>query len=302
MKIPIRSENVFQNDSDRPFVTCRLFGQMGNQLYQIATTLAYSWDYDAIALFPALHQQMDRISYNRDRIFFRLDASMPPRSLRAVFEEESFYSSKKIPFQPDQLLVGYFQCWNHFHHHRERILQVFAPSATVETYLQSKYQSLLDRTDTVGVHVRTWVKSNHLSKIHPFIGFDYYREALELFPKDATFVIFSDRINWCKVHFPKQFDRKFVFIDSNDGVEDFFLMTKMRNLIACNSTYSLWGAYLNQNPEKLIISPKYCPHYYPEFPFHDYFLPEWKLLPVTIDHPYPEDMEWYDACTQSVNG
>ena len=64
-------------NSNHPLVACRIFGQLGNQLYQIAATLAYARDYDAIPIFLELHKQEDRISYNRDRIFFRLDTSKP---------------------------------------------------------------------------------------------------------------------------------------------------------------------------------------------------------------------------------
>lgn len=287
---------------NKPLVTCQLFGQLGNQLYQIATTLAYSWDHDALAIFPELYKTEDRIAYNRDRIFFRLDASSPPRPFRQIFRESCYYSSKRVPFRPDQILSGYFQSWCHFHHHRDKLLPLLTPHPSIIEKMQNKYRDLLARDDTVAVHVRTFAQHTHQLKIHPFLNTPYYRDAICQFPKDATFVVFSDRIQWCKAHFPKELEAKMIFIEGNDGIEDLYLMSQMKHFIVCNSTYSWWAAYLSQHPEKSVIVPKYCPNLPKNFPFDEYYLPGWKVLPVNPDIPYPEDIDRYDNGTQSLNG
>ncbi len=289
-------------NSNHPLVTCRIFGQMGNQLYQIAATLAYAWDYDAIPIFPELHKQEDRISYNRDRIFFRLDTSNPTRPFRNIFQESSFCSSKRVPFRVDQILCGYFQSWRHFHHHRDRILSILAPTQSIEQKLLNKYGDLINKPNTIAVHVRTFSKHLHENKLHPFIGFEYYQKALEFFPKDSELVVFSDRINWCKMNFVKEFDRKMTFIEGNDNVEDLFLMSKMKHNIIANSTFSWWGSYFNQNQNKIVVAPKYAPYFDSKFPLSDFYLNDWITLPVNVDSPYPVDMECYNDLFQSLNG
>ncbi len=291
-----------------PFVTCRLFGQMGNQLFQIATTLAYAWDYQAIAVFPELHKSEDRISYNRDRIFFRLDSSMPPRPFLNVFQETNAYSPQRVPFSQDLVLCGYFQSWKHFHHHRDRLLAIFAPSQTVLDKLQRKYQDLLAHPHTVAVHVRTHNKELHEKKLHPFMGFDYFQAAIDSFPPGYQFVVFSERIEWCKKHFPR-LNKPFIYIEGNDGIEDFFLMSKMKHVIMANSSYSWWAAYLNPNNHKIIVAPQSFvdPVPDPHFPLkqsylfknEDVYLSDWKTIPVNFRETYPSDMPNFP--TQSVN-
>ncbi len=285
------------------YVTCCLFGQLGNQLFQIATTLAYAWDYGAIPVFPELHKQEDRISYNKDRIFFRLDASSPPKPFRELFQEKVYYSAERVPYREDLVLYGHFQSWKHFHHHRERILDAFAPSNEVQKKLESKYASLLSGPDTVGVHLRTHSKHLHEdgSGMHPFSGFQFFRDAMALFP-GALFVIFSDRIEWCKRICPQEFPGKeLLFIEGNDGIEDLFLFSMLRHQIFGNSTYGWWGAYLNRHPERQVVSPKHWrdPARYGELPIEDLALPDWTLLPVGFSHPYPEGLE--NESTTSVN-
>ena len=59
---------------NEPFVTCEISGQLGNQLFQIANTLAYAWDYHAQSIFPELNKSEWNISTNRDRVFYPCDS------------------------------------------------------------------------------------------------------------------------------------------------------------------------------------------------------------------------------------
>jgi hypothetical protein len=290
---------------EKPFVTCYLMGQIGNQLFQVATTLSFAWDHDVKAVFPRLHAPEYRLTRSRDVLFFRVDASFLPRPCTHLFQEEADYIYKPIPFQKDLLLYGYFQSWRYFDHHRSRLLEVFAPSETVESSLKSRYGDLLSLDNTVAVHVRTFNLRLHHTKRHPFLGLDYYAQAMQLFPEDATFVIFSDRIGWCKHYFPK-LGKNCVFIEGNSDIEDLFLMSKMKNQIMANSSFSWWAAYLNPHPGKKVVAPVSMMHpdHYP-FPMtqpNTLYLPDWILVSPNYNAPYPFDMTWYDRSTTSLDG
>jgi len=238
----------------KPFVTCHFRGQLGNQLHQIATTLAHAWDNNLEPIFPELKRNDLNIPINRKRIFFRLNASPLPRPIQDTFKQLHHFEKIEIPCKPDHMLNGHFQTWEYYDHHRQKILDLFAPRDQELNQLKSKYAELLNHPLTVGVHVRTFNKK--WSKHIPFVGLAYYEKALSHFPPEALFVIFSDRINWCKHHF-KKFNRPMIFIEKQDHIQDLFLMSMLKHNIIGNSSFSWWAAYLNKNPNKMVIAPSH---------------------------------------------
>jgi Glycosyl transferase family 11 len=278
------------------YVTCDLRGGLGNQLFQIATTLSYAWDYGVTPVFPDLNRLEIRVSGNKERIFFRLNTHENP-TFATFYSESNWHSSEMIPFQANQKLFGYFQSWKRFDHHRGQIFSIFSPSSDLLASLCKKYADLISNPKTVALHVRTFTFNLHHSKLHPFLGLEYYKKAIACFPPDALFVVFSDRIHWCEKHFPN-LKRQFVFIQGNDPIEEFFLMSMMKHNVIANSTFSWWAAYLNQNPEKIVIAPTSWMHpdHYP-FPLkqpNEFYLPDWELISPNYFEPYPEDITWYD--------
>lgn len=306
LSIPCASE---LSEEITPIVTCHLMGALGNQLFQIATTMAYAWDYGAASYFPDLNNAAFNLTYSRDGIFFRLNPSNPPRPCVELFQELSWHSSDRIPFKPQRYLYGYFQSWTHFHHHRDKILALFSPSEAIAEHLEQTYGDLISNPHTVSVHLRTFNPTLHASKLHAFVGLSYYRQAIENFPEESLFVVFSDRINWCKHHLTRLFQdypqRRFVYIDERDPIKSLFLMSKMKHHILANSTFSWWGAYLNENPEKIVIAPRYWTH--PEFSLfpkehpNDFYFPDWKIVEADYYEPYPIDITWYEETT-SLDG
>jgi hypothetical protein len=110
---------------------------------------------------------------------------------------------------------------------------------------------------------------------------EYYSLAIDLVKKQVakpTFFVFSDDIALTKANLPA--DLRAVFVDHNDSAsshEDLRLMSCCRHHIIANSTFSWWGAWLNERPGKMVVAPKYW-HlkqgtYYPEL-----MPPDWILL------------------------
>lgn len=282
--------------NNKDFVVCNLYGQLGNQLFNIASTLAYSWDYNVEAFFPDLARNDLNIPTNKKKIFFRVNAL--PLLYKPLNVHRSFkaYRYTKIPYKPAQHLEGYFFSWQYFHHHREKILETFAPSDEESVYLKSKFFELLSHPLTVGVHVRTFNKEWNDSI--PFVGMDYYVKAMNLFPEDALFVIFSDRINWCKVHF-SDIKKNMIFIDGQDHVDDLYLMSMLKNNIIGNSSYSWWAAYLNKNPSKIVVAPNIFVKV-GTLTYHSN-LPEWITLEIPPNGEYPNDIKNYDEFSKSID-
>ena len=79
-----------------------------------------------------------------------------------------------------------------------------------------------------------------------------------LIGEQPVFYIFSDDIDWAKENLKLSY--KHVYIDHNSAkndYEDLRLMSACKHNILANSTFSWWGAYLNPNPGKMVIAPKY---------------------------------------------
>jgi len=290
--------NETSEDPNPPYVTCDMRGGLGNQFYEIATTLAHAWDHGAIPVFPDLRRDEWKMNYHREAIFFRIDASDSPRPFTARYDDTVWCSTKEIPFERDQKIYGYFQIWKRFHHYRDKLLELFAPSESVLNYLNTKYSTLLAHPNTVALHVRTANLRSHLGLIHYFVGMEYYKKAMDLFPDDTLFVVFSDRINWCKRNIPK-LGRPCVFVEGNDEVHDFYLMSMMKHHIIPNSTFSWWASYLNQNPDNITVVPECWQHpdlfAYPKTQPNDFYMPNWVLVTPNYYEPYPHDVTHYDT-------
>jgi hypothetical protein len=72
-----------------------------------------------------------------------------------------------------------------------------------------------------------------------------------------VFYVFSDDIAWAKEHI--RCDGDFRFVSANNAEyahEDLRLMYSCQHNITANSTFSWWGAWLNPNPEKIVIAPQ----------------------------------------------
>lgn len=108
-------------------------------------------------------------------------------------------------------------------------------------------------THSVGVHVR---RADYLQ--HPAMltcDMQYYEMAMSKFSSaenNIRFFIFSDDIEWCRKNFTGS---AFVLAEGNKNYEDLYLMACCKHNIIANSTFSWWGGWLNNNPEKKIIMP-----------------------------------------------
>jgi hypothetical protein len=88
---------------------------------------------------------------------------------------------------------------------------------------------------------------------------DYYPKAIT-FIKDKidnpTFLVFSDDVEWVKKNM--EIGERVIYV-SDMGFKDYeelAIMKHCRHNIIANSTFSYWAAYLNANPDKIVICPK----------------------------------------------
>lgn len=123
--------------------------------------------------------------------------------------------------------------------------------------------SELQNCNSVAVHVR---RGDHVTVSQrskrtydcDLCGIDYYKRAIKILEEkveDPVFYFFSDDHAYIQENFKEI--RKKKFIRSKRDFLDMQLMTLCRHAVIANSTFSFWGAYLNQNKDKVVAAPRY---------------------------------------------
>jgi hypothetical protein len=65
-------------------------------------------------------------------------------------------------------------------------------------------------------------------------------------------------------------------MEGNNAFEDLCLMSLCEHNVICNSTFSWWSAYLNQNPQKKVIAPSEW--FTPAKPLIDLYPNDWIII------------------------
>jgi hypothetical protein len=232
-------------------VTSNLIGGLGNYLFQIASVYSLALDNNDEIIFNineslTVHQPLKNYTNNiLSKIKF-IDYSL---NIENNYYEQ-FFDYQKIPYKTNQKIHGYFQSEKYFIHNRQQILNLYDIDEESKKEIDKKYGEILVG-NTCSLHVRRgdYLKyPNH----HPTCTLEYYNNSIKEFSKDTKFLIFSDDINWCKEVFTNE---NFIFIEGNGDYIDLWLMSLCKNNIIANSSFSWWGAWLNQNQNKKVISP-----------------------------------------------
>jgi len=112
-------------------------------------------------------------------------------------------------------------------------------------------------TNSVALHVRRgdYLQSGNATLFTNLCQTDYYGKAVDYIcqhVENPHFYVFSNDIEWCRHNIPL---KDCTYIDWNTGkssIYDMYLMSKCKYVIMANSTFSFWGAYLNENANKVI--------------------------------------------------
>jgi hypothetical protein len=164
-----------------------------------------------------------------------------------IFDKHNY---SEIEYQQDShyYLDGYWQSEKYFKPIENIIREQLRPNADTINKLKEKYPT----EKSISMHIRRtdYVSSNGF---HPVQTIEYYQSGLEIIGEYDNLLIFSDDINWCKENLKFE---NMTFVEGNDDVEDIWLMSMCDHNIIANSSFSWWGAWLNENRDKKIIAPK----------------------------------------------
>lgn len=193
-----------------------------------------------------------------------------PDLLKKMFplklKEKIYTENLDAGYQPiifsleDIYLSGYWQCEQYFEDIRELLLKKFSfPSA--KSIINGELYSKIKSFQSVSIHVRRgdYLTEQNARVYGNICTLQYYRNAISYMKKeikDAVFFLFTNDIDWVKKHI---YEENMIIVDCNNGNRDYldmFYMSQCRHNIIANSSFSWWGAWLNQNEDKIVISPE----------------------------------------------
>ena len=261
----------------------RFLGGLGNQMFQYAFYKALSQQFKVVkADLRSFTNYALHNGFELEKIFpIKLKHAIPfeinlldhqnrrwkYRKLRRLlfvkgeyYEEKHLFSYNASLFDDlaSKLYWGYWQHIQYVNRVADQLRKDFVFDLPASSRNLDILQELKIEKESIAIHVR---RGDYLTD--PYLGglvdVEYFEKGIALVRerlKNPKFYIFSDDIPWCKQYLNLQ---EAVFVDWNKGNEsyrDMQLMSYCKHAVISNSSFSWWGAWLNSNPNKIVVVPK----------------------------------------------
>ena len=218
-------------------------GNLGNQLFQIAST---------IGLATTCNFDYGFLEWKYQCYFKNKLPSMNCDAREMTVSEEQFYNYHDWNFEKGNYdLSGWLQTEKYFDVALTKYYFQFKDDLIQS--IKEKYINAFDKK-TILISIRRGDFVNHPDYFQTSIK--YYLNSLEKFFPDwesKNLIILSDDINYCKFHF--SFLENVFFGEDLIAVEQLCLGSLCDDFIIGNSTFSWWSAWLGEKEESKIIRP-----------------------------------------------
>ena len=187
--------------------------------------------------------------------------SLPFTQPLTIANEKGFaFDPQVLECESGTYLNGYWQSERYFLPIRQTLLTDLALTKPLSTE-QSKLAEQIKGVNAVSLHIRRgdYVSDSTTNSYHGLCDLNWYHRAVETIAQEVSnpcFYIFSDDYAWATKNV--QLSHPTHFIEpQQDGYEsiDMHLMSLCKHNIIANSSFSWWGAWLNQNLQKRVIAP-----------------------------------------------
>lgn len=269
-------------------ITCFIMGGLGNQLFQIATTIAYAIRNKCVFLFPYSEEVFkNRSTYWHSFLAsLRLFTTENPKFGRTnmdlnyltKYPERAFHFNPIPTFDRSICLQGYFQSYLYFEKEKDAIFKMIRLREQQEKLRLEYADSFDSESITVSLHFRLG-DYTFLPEYHPILSPTYYENAfvhlLSKLPKQDVFSGIIRVLYCCEakdhttvletIDYLKHRFGCLSFVKVADEIDDWkqlLMMSLCDHHIIANSTFSWWSAYfhyisdsLREKREVLVLYP-----------------------------------------------
>jgi len=250
-------------------------GGLGNQIFQIFTTISYSIksrNQFKFVNLKTLGCGNTTIRYTFwDSFFFKLKPFLInelPKNLYVINEKDFTYND--IPIDniknKDVLLFGYFQSYKYFDTNYDIICRIICLDKMREVLLKKLNLNINFFENTISIHFRMGDYKN-IQHVHPIMTKDYYELCLNYIKSKYVTINFKviyfcentdiDDVNEIIVYLKSTFFN-YEFIRGDKTLTDWeqmLLMSLCHHNIIANSSFSWWSAYFNKWRDKIVCYP-----------------------------------------------
>ncbi len=253
-------------------IIIKIKGGLGNQMFQYAIAKAFSLETKRpfqldISIYESYKLHNYGLNHFNIQSNFYLPESIWKIRLKQLFNKVVFYNEDHHSFNHNPNLIqtksdilfleGYYQTQKYFIKYENEIrndFQIITPLKKQTSDMVAYMQSV----NAVSIHFR---RGDYIGNSkHETDNATYYKEAIQLIEskiENPVYFLFSDDMPWVKENFTTNFETHYVdFNDASTNFEDIKLMASCKHNIIANSSFSWWGAWLNNNPNKIVIAPK----------------------------------------------
>ena len=243
-------------------ITIELMGGLGNQLFQIFTLISTSVNSKIPFYFENKSKPVigDRTLFYWDNFLTTLSKFKKSEHAELIHRERGFeytpIPSMNFPKDRNIKLFGYFQSYLYFHKNKEMLFRLINLNQQKQIIVHKHKEHYFD--ECVSLHFRIGDYVN-IQEHHPLLKIEYYKKALN------ELLHTTNKNNWKILCFYEKNDENIVqkhinelrksfplleFESVNHSLQDWEQMLSMslcqHNIIA-NSSFSWWGAYMNNN-------------------------------------------------------
>jgi hypothetical protein len=161
---------------------------------------------------------------------------------------------------------GFWQSEKYFKKHSDIIRADFTLRNPISDDAKVWEEKIKKAPTSIALHARRgdYVNDKKTNQYHGVCDEKYYQSAyneiIKRIPQNELagheVFIFSDDIAWVKENVSLPCPIHFVSETKMPNYEEMYLMSACNHNIISNSSFSWWGAWLNQNKNKIVIAPK----------------------------------------------